>query len=115
MYLWSATGSVISLIERTARNGKNYLTVGVRHGEGSDAVAWHIAWSGDFETDGEPEDGKHESAIVAGVKVTLRDEVTISGPISEYGDKGDRKKSMPIKRVEGATSKQFAEAVAEAF
>jgi hypothetical protein len=57
----------------------------------------------------------HESAVVAGVKVTLRDTVTISGPISEYGEKGDRKKSMPIKRVEGALSKQFAEAVAEAF
>lgn len=113
MYQWSATGSVISLIERTARNGKQYLTVGVRHGEGSDAVAWHIAWAGDFETSGEPEDGKHESAVVAGVRVSLRDEVTVSGPISEYGEKGDRKKSMPVKRV--VLAKQGAEALSEAF
>ena len=115
MYEWSASGTVISLIERTARNGKNYLTVGVRHGEGSDAVAWHIAWSGDFETSGEPEDGKHESAVVAGETVSLRDEVTISGPISEYGAKGDRKKSMPIKRVTVDTSGAYIAEVAEAM
>lgn len=105
MYTWSAMGDIISLIIRTAKNGKPYLSVGVKYAENS--VAWHIAWSTDFEVTGEADDeGRVEKATIAGVEVAKGQSITMSGPISSYGDGPSKKESKPIKRV---TVNTFAE------
>jgi hypothetical protein len=106
MYTWSATGDIISLIIRTAKNGKPYLSVGVKYAENS--VAWHIAWSTDFVADAAKADdeGRVEKATIAGVDVAKGQSITMSGPISSYGEGASKKESKPIKRV---TVNTFAE------
>jgi hypothetical protein len=118
MYTWTVSGRIISLIIRTAKNGKPYLSVGVKYAESRDAVAWHIAWSTDFaKVEGMDVDaeGRVNTAFIGGTKVSKDDEVTLTGPVSHYGEGAAKKTSMPIKRADVHAKSLSDELVGEAM